>query len=184
MVRLGKGERAVTELMAVVDLVSGLCKAAFGAGLFAPEAEGAAPPGMIVGPVEEKSAQGKVAAVFEEIRGREAVRLGRTGVPLFWRAVARRPLYLEAAWNRSKVLLAEGEVGRKDKEILGFAVAANAGSHYFAHEHATALRRLGMDDAALVEILAVVDYFDGLNRLSEGMDIESDIAPPHRERER
>ena len=36
---------------------------------------------------------------------------------------------------------------------------------------------MGMDDAALVEVLAVVDYFEGLNKLSEGMDIESDIAP-------
>lgn len=42
--RMGKGERAVTELMSIVDLVSGLCKAAFGAGLYAPEAEGAASP--------------------------------------------------------------------------------------------------------------------------------------------
>ena len=175
--RMGKDERAVTELMSVVDLVSGLSKAAFGAGLYSPESEGVTPAGLILGLVEEKDARGRVAQVFDEIREREAVRLGRKGVPLLWRAIAHRPLYLGAAWNRSKVLLSEGEVSLKDKEILGLAVAANVGCHYLAHEHATALRVLGMDDAALVEVLAVVDYFDGLNKVSEGMAIESDIAP-------
>jgi hypothetical protein len=177
--RMGKGERAVTELISIVDLVSGLSKAALGAGLYAPEAEGVTlpPPGMILGLVDEESAKGRVAKVFGEIREREAERLGRDSVPLFWRAIAHRPLYLEAAWNRSKILLAEGEISLKEKEILGYTVAANVGSHYFGHEHATALRRMGMDDPALVEVLAVADYFEGLNRVSEGMDIESDIAP-------
>ena len=175
--RMGKDEKAVTELMSVVDLVSGLSKAAFGAGIFAPEAEGPPPGGMLLGLVEEEGAQGKVGKVFEEIRERERERLGRETVPLFWRAIAHRPLYLEAAWTRSKILLAEGNLSLKEKEIIGYAVSANVGSHYFADEHVTALRRIGMDDAALVEILAVVDYFEGLNKLSEGMDIESDIAP-------
>lgn len=180
--RMGKGERAVTELISIVDLVSGLSKAALGAGLYAPEAEGVTPegvtpPGMILGLVDEESAKGRVAKVFGEIREREAGRLGRDSVPLFWRTIAHRPLYLEAAWNRSKILLTEGEITLKEKEILGYTVAANVGSHYFGHEHATALRRMGMDDPALVEVLAVVDYFEGLNRVSEGMDIESDIAP-------
>jgi alkylhydroperoxidase family enzyme len=163
--------------MSIVDLVSGLAKAAFGAGIFAPEAEGCSNAGLILAPVEEKDAKGRVEKVFGEIRARETGRLGREEVPLLWRTLAHRPLYLEAAWNRSKVLLADGEISLKEKEILGYAVAANKGSHYFAHEHATALRRMEMDDSALVEVLAVVDYFEGLNKLSEGMDIDSDIAP-------
>ncbi|MFQ5915250.1 MAG: carboxymuconolactone decarboxylase family protein [Nitrospinota bacterium] len=175
--RMGRGERAITELMSIVELVSGMCKAAFGAGLYSPEVEGKAPPGLILGLVEEGVARGKVKEIYGEIREREAGRLGHRSVPLFWRAVAHAPLYLEAVWNRSKVLLAEGEISLKDKETLGLAVAANTGCHYFAHEHAAALRRLGVDDAALVRVLAVVDYFDGLNKLSEGMDIESDIKP-------
>ena len=175
--RMGKDEKAITELMSIVDLVGGLSKAAFGAGLFAPEIAGVVQQGMVLGLVEEQDAKGRVAKVFREIRAREAKRLGHERVPLFWRAIAHRPLYLEATWNRSKILLAEGDISLKDKEIVGYAVASNVGSQYFIHEHATALRRLGLDDSALVEILAVVDYFEGLNKLSEGMAIESDIAP-------
>jgi alkylhydroperoxidase family enzyme len=174
---MGKDERAITELMSIVDLVSGLSKAAFGAGLFAPQIPGVAQQGMVLGLVEEQEAKGRVTKIYEEIRVREAERLGHEGVPLFWKAIAHRPLYLEAAWNRSKILLAEGEISLKEKEILGYAVASNIGSQYFVNEHVTALRRLGMDDAALVEVLAVVDYFEGLNKVSEGMGIESDIAP-------
>ncbi len=177
VMRMGKDEKAVTELMSMVDLVCGLSKAAFGAGIFAPEEEGGTPKGMLLGLVEEEGAKGRLGKVFGEIRERERERLGRKTVPLFWRAVAHRPLYLEAAWTRSKILLTEGVLSLKEKEILGYAVSANVGSHYFANEHVTALRRMGMDDAALVEVLAVVDYFEGLNKLSEGMDIESDIAP-------
>ena len=175
--RMGKNEKAVTELLSIVDLVSGLCKAAFGAGIFTPEEEGETPKGMLLGLVEENHAKGKSEKVFGEIRKREQERLGRETVPLFWRAIAHRPLYLEATWARSKILLSEGELSLKEKEILGYAISANVGSHYFANEHVIALRRLGMDDAALVEVLAVVDYFEGLNKLSEGMDIHSDIAP-------
>jgi alkylhydroperoxidase/carboxymuconolactone decarboxylase family protein YurZ len=175
--RQGKNERAITEMMAVVDLVSGMCKMAFGVGLVHAEEEGVAPLGLVVTLVDEQPVHNRTARVFDEIRAREAARLGREEVPVFWRAIAHRPLYLEATWNRSKSLLADGEVRQRDKEILGLAVAVNTGSQYFIHEHATALRRLGIDDAGIIEILGVVQYFDGLNRLTDGMHVESDIRP-------
>ena len=43
--------------------------------------------------------------------------------------------------------------------------------------YAAALRRRGLDEHGFLEILAVVDYFNNLNTLADGMAIESDIKP-------
>jgi len=176
--RLERDERAITELAAVVELASGMCKMAFGVGLFDAETGGEPPGRLVVGLVEEARATGRVERVFEEIREREGERLGTARVPAFWRALAHRPGYLEAVWNRVCVIMAGGALSTREKEILAFAVAANAGSEYFVHERARALGRLEIGDAGIMEILGVVQYFDGLNRLTEGMDVESDIRPP------
>ena len=67
--------------------------------------------------------------------------------------------------------MADGRLGRFHKRAVGYAVAANSGSPYMLEWYTTALRRLGADDRAFVEMLAVVDYFNNLNSLADGMDI-------------
>ena len=39
------------------------------------------------------------------------------------------------------------------------------------------MRKLGLDDEAIVEIMAVVDLFSGLNKLLEGLQVELDEKP-------
>ena len=53
-----------------------------------------------------------------------------------------------------------------------------ARARYMIEYHAAILRQAGEGEADLLEILGVVDHFTALNTLSEGMQIESDIAPP------
>ena len=39
------------------------------------------------------------------------------------------------------------------------------------------MRKLGLDDEAIVEIMAVVDVFSGLNKLLDGLQVELDEKP-------
>jgi alkylhydroperoxidase family enzyme len=39
------------------------------------------------------------------------------------------------------------------------------------------VRKLGLDDEAILEIMAVVDLFSGLNKLLEGLQVEMDEKP-------
>ena len=43
--------------------------------------------------------------------------------------------------------------------------------------HTSAVRKLGLDDEAILELMAVVDLFSGLNKFVEGLRIEPDEKP-------
>jgi alkylhydroperoxidase family enzyme len=39
------------------------------------------------------------------------------------------------------------------------------------------LRKLGLDDEGILELMAVVDLFSGLNKLMDGLQVETDEKP-------
>ncbi len=40
--------------------------------------------------------------------------------------------------------------------------------------HTSAVRKLGLDDEGLLELMAVVDLFSGFNKLMDGLQVERD----------
>jgi len=43
--------------------------------------------------------------------------------------------------------------------------------------HTSAVQKLGLDDTALLEVMAVVDLFSGFNKLMDGLQVEPDEKP-------
>ncbi len=43
--------------------------------------------------------------------------------------------------------------------------------------HTSAVRKLGLDDEGVLELMAVVDVFAGLNRMLDGLQVEMDEKP-------
>ena len=43
--------------------------------------------------------------------------------------------------------------------------------------HTSAVRKLGLDDEAICELMAVVDLFVGLSKLNDGLRVELDEKP-------
>jgi alkylhydroperoxidase family enzyme len=41
------------------------------------------------------------------------------------------------------------------------------------------VRKLGLDDEGILELMAVVDLFSGLNKLLDGLQVEMDEKPWH-----
>ena len=77
--------------------------------------------------VAEDEATGKVKQIYDEIRSQ----LGTDFVPNLYRAMAPKPGYLEANWNRVKaIMVQEGKLDRLTKEIIAVAVSAVNGCNY------------------------------------------------------
>jgi hypothetical protein len=174
--RLGLDEQGVTELMAAADQARGLAKLAAGLRLD-PDILQAPVRTPVVSTVAAGEGGPRVDELLAEILVWARDELGIDHVPALWRCLGHHPVYLDAVWRRDKAIMADGRVNRFRKRCVGYAVAVNSESAYMTDWYAASLRRLGLDDRGFLELLAVVDYFNNLNTLADGMDIQSDIRP-------
>jgi len=174
--RLGLDEQGVTEVMAAADQARGLAKLAVGLRL---DPDILQPPVRppLVPEVDVEAAGPRMTETFVEILSWARDELGIDHVPALWRCLGHHPVYFDAVWRRDKAIMADGKVTRFQKRCVAYAVAVNAGAVYMTDWYAASLRRLGLDDHGFLEVLAVVDYYNNLNTLADGMDIESDIRP-------
>ena len=77
--------------------------------------------------VSEDEAFGKVKIIYEAIKQQ----FGIDFVPNLYRVMASNPDYLEANWNRVKVVMfASGKLDRLTKEIIAVTVSAVQGCKY------------------------------------------------------
>jgi alkylhydroperoxidase/carboxymuconolactone decarboxylase family protein YurZ len=77
--------------------------------------------------ISEQKAEGKVKDVYEEIMNS----LGIDFVPNMYKAMATKPDFLEANWNKVKAVMVEsGKLDRLTKEIIAVAVSAVMGCEY------------------------------------------------------
>ena len=133
-----------------------------------------------VAPVPESAATGKVARIFADIKRTKNIDF----VPNFWRVLATNPDQLELVWTRLKALMHPEAAGRnspldaRTREIIALAVSATNGCRYCVNSHTAALKKLGVDDAALGEILGIVALFNSTNALADGYQVEPDVLPP------
>ena len=133
-----------------------------------------------VAPVPEDGATGTVAAVYDDIRRTKGIDF----VPNIWRVLATNPDHLELVWTRLKAIMhpeATGRAARLDpltREIIALAVSATNGCAYCVNSHTAAVRKLGLDAAALGEVMAVVALFNSTNAIADGYQIEPDVFPP------
>ena len=124
--------------------------------------------------VDEDTADGVVKDVFDDIKATR--NLAR--VPTFWRAIAHQPEYLRHEWEKLKAIMSNGVIDRKVKEMIAVAVSATNNCDYCVRSHTDALRAMGATDAELVELLSVVDFFNGSNAIASGLKVEYEPAVP------
>jgi AhpD family alkylhydroperoxidase len=130
-------------------------------------------------PIEEKNATGNVAEIFADIKRTKKIDF----VPALWRVLATSPDQLELIWTRLKALMHPEAVGRtspldaRTREIIALAVSATNGCRYCVNSHTAALKKQGVDDATLGEILGIVGLFNTTNALADGYQVEPDILP-------
>ncbi len=123
--------------------------------------------------VEEKDAAPKVKEIYQDIMKF----FNMPFTPNLFKAMANHPDYLEATWNRFKVIMGKGALDPKTKQVIALAVSATNNCEYCVNAHTAVLKQMGYGDAEVVELMAVVDLFNGFNKFLDGLDVESDILP-------
>lgn len=133
-----------------------------------------------VQPVEQSQVTERAAAIFEDIKQTKNIDF----VPMFWRTIATNPIQLEAVWTALKALMHPEAIGRntrldpKTREMIALAVSATNACPYCINSHTAALRKLGMDQETLGELIAIVGLFNMTNALANGYQIQPDVLPP------
>ena len=123
--------------------------------------------------VDEHTDHPRVRAVFDDIKATKKI----DRVPNIWRALATNPEHLELCWTRLKAIMQPGTVDLLTKEIIALAVSATNGCNYCINSHTAAVKKLGLDNEALGEVLAVVGLFNQMNKLADAYQVEPDILP-------
>jgi AhpD family alkylhydroperoxidase len=72
--------------------------------------------------------------------------------------------------------MGEGAIDRKTKEMIAVAVSATNSCDYCVQSHTDNLKQLGASDAEIVELMSVVDLFNGTNAAASGLRVE--YEPP------
>ena len=120
--------------------------------------------------VEYDQAAPEVRAIYDEIMAVKGIDF----VPNFWKTLASHPPLLEEVWRGLDEADAAGRLDALTKEMVALAVSATNACTYCIRSHTAAARKLGMDDAMLGELMAVVGTFNQTNRLADGYQVEVD----------
>lgn len=121
--------------------------------------------------IPEEGATGKVKEIYEDIKSK----LDIDSVPPLYRSMAASPATLEAAWNKKYAVMDQpGKLDSLTKHMIAVAVSATNGCMYCTQVHLEAAKKAGLDDQAVVELMAVVDTMSGLNKFVEGLQISAD----------
>lgn len=171
--RLGGDEVGVTELMGVTEHMQ--CLSVLAASLLL---ESLGDEVALVPPVDVATAGAPVKLLLDDILTTLTATMGTEGIPALWRAIARNPHYLESTWRKDQVVMRDGALVARDKRRVALGIAMNARCRYMIEYNTAILRRAGDADEDLLEILGVVDHYNCLNMLSDGMQLTSDIRPP------
>ncbi|HMC88081.1 MAG TPA: carboxymuconolactone decarboxylase family protein [Gemmataceae bacterium] len=123
--------------------------------------------------VEENTMQPKVRAIFADIKATKKI----DRVPNIWRALATNPDHLELCWTRLKAIMQPGKIDLLTKEIIALAVSVTNSCRYCVNSHTAAVQKLGLNDEALGEVLAVVGLYNQMNKLADAYQVEPDILP-------
>ncbi len=176
--RLGVDEVGVTELMAVAEHTRAMAALARGLVILPDIPDPPAGRPALVALADPDAVDEPARSIFVEIRGFAREALGMDRIPNLWRAIGSNPHYIESTWRKDQVVMAAGKLAARDKRLVALGVAMNGGCTYLVEHHAAILRRAGCPDRDLLEVMGVVDHYNSLNTLSDGMQLESDIKPP------
>ena len=124
--------------------------------------------------LSEEDATGKVKEVYDEIRAAFGM------VPNFFKAQAAvDPEWLALNWQREKlIMLAEGALDRKTKELLAMAISLVNGCEYCSLAHEGVALMTGASQEEVNEAKKVVELFASFNAIADCLQVPCDIRPP------
>jgi alkylhydroperoxidase family enzyme len=96
--------------------------------------------------------------------------------PAPFRLLAHDPAYLAelaAAWRHA---FTDRRLGRRLKAALAFAVSLTTRSAFGSRFHLTELRRLGVGQRGVMEVIGVTQMFSSYTKIADTLALESDMG--------
>lgn len=112
----------------------------------------------------------RVQAAYEDIRAG----FGNGQVPNAYRVLGHNPTILEAAVAHRHRVMDEGTLDPTLKEFLAWATVTLLNNTFGIETHTARLKKLGFDDAEIVEALGVLQYFAGISVVINGLAMAHD----------
>src|SRR5438876_1117670 len=128
----------------------------------------------------------EVRTIFADIRafygtGGPAADVLGGEIPMPFGLIAHDPGYLADVWAAVKRAFSERRLTRRHKEALAFAVSLTTRSAFGTAFHLAELRRLGVGERGVMEIVGVTQMFSSYTKIADTLQLASDmadIAPP------
>jgi len=129
-----------------------------------------------LGAIDESAAPVETRALFAEIRDF----YGSDDVPQGFRFIGHDPLYAADVWAATRHAFTDKRLARRFKEALAFAVSVATRSASGATLHLAQMRRLGVGQSGVMEIVGVTQMFSSYTKIADTLQLEpdmGDIAP-------
>jgi len=127
-------------------------------------------PSEILPPPDPAKVGAEARGVLDEIR---AV-YGEIPAPFL--TLARDPAYLADLWGAVRHAFEDHGLTRRLKEALAFAVSLTSRSPFGTALHLAQMRRLGVGDAGVMEIVGVTQMFSSYTKIADTLQLESDMG--------
>lgn len=123
--------------------------------------------------LNEEEATGKVKDIYEDIKGAFGM------VPnLFKAQAAVDPDWLELNWNREKkIMLSEGALDRKTKELIAMAVSFARNCEYCSLAHEAMALMAGASEREVGEAKQVIELFSSFSAIADSLRVPCDVTP-------
>jgi AhpD family alkylhydroperoxidase len=123
--------------------------------------------------LSDNQAVGKTQEILNEIKTAFGM------VPNFFKAQADvDPDWLELNWKREqKIMLADGALDRKTKELIAFCVSLVNRCNYCSLAHETLALMSGASEREILEAKQVVELFASFNSIADSLGIPCDVTP-------
>jgi len=122
-----------------------------------------------------------VATVFADIRSfygtaTPGVGVGGGQIPEPFGIIAHDPAYLADVWAAVKRAFTDRRLTRRHKTALAFAVSLTTRSVFGTAFHLGELRRLGVGEGGVMEIVGVTQMFSSYTKIADTLQLSSDMA--------
>ncbi|HCC55643.1 MAG TPA: hypothetical protein DEQ20_12120 [Desulfobulbaceae bacterium] len=123
--------------------------------------------------LHEEEASGETAELYDNIRASFGM------VPNFFKAqAALDPEWAALNWQRTKkIMLTEGSLDRKTKELIALVVSIIKGCQYCHLAHQTMVLMSGGSQRDINEALQVVELFQSFTTIADSLAVPCDVTP-------
>ena len=134
------------------------------------DALGASTPGLPA--LDPAAASPEARALFDDVRAfyRSA------DVPMPFRLMAHDPAYAVDVWRAVRRAFGDNHLSRRLKEALAFAVSLTSGSAFGTAFHLAEMRRLGVSERGVMEVLGVTQMFSSYTKIADTLQLEPDMG--------